>query len=105
MQRIRHCVECPRCRTRYLLSFSPYRNGSYLMPVSGGLPAEWILYCSCSKPQASSRWGWEELKTYEVCSQAYRRRYGSPDEISDIHVARGKHRERSTSDKAPYHSL
>ena len=34
--RIRHCVECPKCHTRYLVGFSPYRNGSYLMPLSGG---------------------------------------------------------------------
>ena len=46
MLRVRHCVECPKCCTRYLPGFSPYRNGSYLMPLSYGLSAEWILYCS-----------------------------------------------------------
>jgi hypothetical protein len=88
MLRVRHCVECPKCRTRYLPGFSPYRNGSYLMPLRDGLSAEWILYCSCSNPHAWSRWGWEELKPYEVCSQAHRRRYGSPDEIWDISLRR-----------------
>jgi len=29
-RRIRHCIECPKCRTRYLVGYSPYRNGSYL---------------------------------------------------------------------------
>lgn len=33
MPRVRYCVECPKCRTRYLPSSSPYRNGSYLIPV------------------------------------------------------------------------
>ena len=88
MLRVRHCVECPKCRTRYLPGFSPYRNGSYLTPVSVGLSAEWILYCSCSNPHASSRGGWEELKAYVVSSQAHRRRYGSPDEIWDIRRGR-----------------
>jgi len=31
--RIRHCVECPKCLTRYLVACSPYRNGSYLVPL------------------------------------------------------------------------
>ena len=68
------CVECPKCRTRYLPGVSPYRNGSYLIPLSDGLSAEWILYCSCTNPHAWSRWSWEELKAYEVCRQAHRRR-------------------------------
>src|SRR5215470_15211358 len=87
MLRTRHCVECPKCHTRYLPGFSPYDNGSYLMPLSPWWPAEWILYCSCTNPYASSRWRWGELKSYEVCSTAHRRRFGSPDEISDVHVA------------------
>ncbi|HEY6333120.1 MAG TPA: hypothetical protein VI756_27605 [Blastocatellia bacterium] len=28
------------------------------------------------------------MKAYEVCSQAHRRRYGSPDEICDIGPSR-----------------
>ena len=28
MPRIRHCAECPKCGTRYLIAGSPYRNGS-----------------------------------------------------------------------------
>src|ERR1700722_13475459 len=29
--RIRHCVKCPKCHTWYLVGFSPYRNGAYLV--------------------------------------------------------------------------
>jgi hypothetical protein len=52
MSRVRHCVECPKCRTRYLPSFS--------------------------------QWGSTDLKPYEICGQAYRRGYGSPDEVWDV---------------------
>jgi hypothetical protein len=39
MVRVRHCVECPKCHTRYLPGFTPYRNGSYLIPLTKGFPA------------------------------------------------------------------
>jgi hypothetical protein len=81
--RLRHCVECPRCWTRYLVSFSPYRNGSYLMPLAEGQD-EWILYCSCGRPPASSRWTSNELRIYAVSNQAYDRGYGPPEEIVPI---------------------
>ena len=84
MSRLRHCVECPKCRTRYLPSFSPYRNGSYLIPLTAHGAAGWLLYCSCRTPPASSQWGWTDLKRYEICGQAYRRGYGSPDEVWDV---------------------
>ena len=84
MSRLRHCVECPKCRTRYLPSFSPYRNGSYLIPLTAHGASGWILYCSCRVPPASSQWGSTDLKRYEICSQAYRRGYGSPDEVWDV---------------------
>jgi hypothetical protein len=35
-------------------------------------------------PPASSQWGSTDLKPYEICGQAYRRGFGSPEEIWDI---------------------
>ena len=85
--RVRHCVECPKCLTRYLVGFSPYTNGSYLRPLSQGLWEEWILYCTCRLPHASSRWNWKELKLCEVSYQAHQSGYGAPDEIVVISQA------------------
>jgi len=79
--RIRHCVECPRCLTRYLVAFSPYRNGSYVVSAVAGFPEGCTLYCSCGSPPFSSRWRWSEVKTYVVSKQAQDRGYGTPDEI------------------------
>lgn len=84
MLRLRHCVECPKCHTRYLPGSSPYPNGSYLIPLTASLSAGWILYCSCSEPHFSSQWVWRELKPYEVSGQAHRRGFGSPEEIWDV---------------------
>lgn len=81
MLRVRHCIECPKCHTRYLPGSSPYRNGSYLMPLNKSSSAGWILYCSCSGSHTSSQWSCSDLKPYEVSIQAYRRGYGSPEEI------------------------
>jgi|SRR5215472_12380797 len=82
--RIRHCVECPRCLTRYLIGFSPYPNGSCLVPVVKGPSEEWTLYCSCGRPPVSSRWSWSELKVYAVSSPAHDRGYGRPEEIVPV---------------------
>jgi hypothetical protein len=82
--RIRHCVECPKCLTRYLVACSPYRNGSYLVPTVAGSREEYTLYCSCGRPPVSSRWRWEKVKTYEVSKIAYDRGYGTPGEILPI---------------------
>ena len=79
--RVRHCIECPKCRTRYLVGFSPYDNGSYLLPLIVGFAEEWTLYCSCGKPHVASRWCWDELNMYAVSHRAHERGYGSPDEI------------------------
>jgi hypothetical protein len=87
MVRVRHCVECPKCHTRYLPGFTPYRNGSYLIPLTKGFPAEWTLYCSCGRPHTSTRWSWREFKSYSVTGQAHRRGYGSPEEILDLKPA------------------
>jgi len=82
--RVRHCVECPKCLTRYLLGSSPYRNGSYLIPLAEGRAEEWTLYCSCGRPAISSRWSWSDLKQYSVPTQAHHRGYGSPKEIVPV---------------------
>jgi hypothetical protein len=81
MQRIRHCVECPKCLTRYLIPCTPYRNGSYLVPTIQGSLEEYALYCSCSRGTGGSRWRWSEAKPCEVSKEAYDRGYGTPDEI------------------------
>ena len=82
--RIRHCIECPKCLTRYLVGFSPYPNGSYLEPVVKGSWKQWTLYCSCRSPHSSSRWSWDELKPYGVSNSAHLRGYGSPQEIVQL---------------------
>lgn len=81
-RRIRYCVECPKCLTRYLIASSPYRNGSYLIPTAPYSPAEYILYCSCGSPAVSSRWRWSELKTYKVSKAAFVRGFGKAEEIA-----------------------
>src|SRR5260370_459721 len=82
--RVRHCVECPKCLTRYLPGFSPYRNGSYLMPLAEGFADEWTLYCACGRPPISSRWSWSDLKLYAVSNQAHDRGYGPPADIVPV---------------------
>src|SRR5260370_2185115 len=82
--RIRHCVECPRCRPRYLVGFSPYENGSCVVPTAAGSWDEWILHCSCGTPSYASRWNGNELKAYVVPSEAHQRGYGPEQEIMRI---------------------
>jgi hypothetical protein len=82
--RVRHCIECPKCSTRYLVGFSPYRNGSYLLPIEPGFAHEWTLYCTCGRPPISSRWRWNELHMYAVSNPARDRGYGPPEEIVRI---------------------
>jgi hypothetical protein len=79
--RFRHCVECPECYTRYLIGFSPYRNGSYLLSFVTDSSEEYKLFCSCRRPPVCSGWNWSELKTYAVSYEAYARGYGRPEEI------------------------
>jgi hypothetical protein len=83
----RHCVECPKCLTRYLPGFSPYRNGSYLMPAEG-FAEEWTLYCACGRPPISSRWSCSDLKLYAVSTQAHVRGYGPPEEVVPVDKSR-----------------
>jgi hypothetical protein len=79
--RLRHCVECPECSTRYLIGFSPYQNGSYLASFVTEASEEYQLFCSCRRPRICSRWGWNDLKTYSVSNGAYVRGYGRPEEV------------------------
>jgi len=79
--RIRHCVECPKCLTRYLVAFSPYANGSYVVSTVAGFSEGYILYCSCGRPPVPSRWRWSEVGTYAVSKPAQERGYGTPEEI------------------------
>jgi len=81
MARIRHCVECPSCRTRYLLSFSPYRNGSRLVAAVPGAWDDYILYCSCSRGTVGGRIPSHEVRRCDVAREAYRRGYGTAKEI------------------------
>lgn len=79
--RVRHCVTCPVCFTRYLIGFSPYANGSYIVSSRVGSFEEYTLYCSCKRWPISSRWRDSELRTCVVSYSAYQRGYGSPAEV------------------------
>lgn len=79
--RLRHCAECPRCGTRYLVGFSPYSNGSCLSGRDRDLPDEWTLYCRCTTPPICSQWRSSDMKMYDVSGEAYERGFGSPNEI------------------------
>jgi hypothetical protein len=81
MLRIRHCVQCPKCLTLYLVSLSPYRNGSYLIRTNG-TAEEYALHCSCSRATAINQF--REAKLCTVSKPAYDRGYGAPDEITPV---------------------
>ena len=80
-RRIRYCVECSKCHLRYLIAFSPYRNGSYLMANVPGASDEYVLYCSCRRPPKCSRWNSSELMRCAVSNDAYKKGYGTAEEI------------------------
>jgi hypothetical protein len=82
--RIRHCVECPNCHILYLVSLSPYRNGSYLMPTMRGSSREYALYCSCRRGSTARVWRWSEVKACEISKAAYDRGYGTREEVVSI---------------------
>src|SRR5277367_6698274 len=82
--RIRRCLECPQCRTRYLIGFSPFANGAYLIPTIAGSWDEYALYCSCGRSRSPSIWKAVEVRPYIVSKAANDRGYGSPDEILPI---------------------
>jgi hypothetical protein len=82
-------VECPKCRTRYLLTFTSYRNGSYLASTLADPSEDFFFYCSCAKPAVCIHGRWSELNTYVVSKAAHERGYGSGEEI--VSVGHGQH--------------
>ena len=82
--RIRHCLQCPKCLTRYLVSASPYGDGSYLVHTTLHAVDEYLLYCACQTPAAVSRFRCGDLHRCEVTKDAHRRGFGSPEEIVAI---------------------
>ena len=85
--RIRHCAECPKCLTRYIVGLSPFRNGSHLVSVIPGGCDEYILYCSCGMPFTATRWHWSEFQACAVSRDAYDCGYGTREEIVTIRVS------------------
>jgi hypothetical protein len=80
--RVRHCIECPKCNTRYLIGSSPYDNGSYVLPLIAGNADDWILYCACQTPRVRLQCHWSEMKMCAVSKSAHGRGYGSSEEMS-----------------------
>lgn len=79
--RIRHCIECPECRTRYVIGLSPYGNGAYLLAQCEGTCERYTLLCSCGEPFSISRLSASVVARYVVPPVAYKRGYGSPEEV------------------------
>src|SRR5215467_8810076 len=84
MNRIRHCVECPNCRLRYVLASSPYRNGSHLVHAVDGSDDRYLLYCSCANPLYLSGWNTGTLSRYVISRAAYLIGYGTSEEIMQL---------------------
>ncbi|MFZ0732773.1 MAG: hypothetical protein WAM79_10660 [Candidatus Sulfotelmatobacter sp.] len=82
--RVRHCVECPKCHTRYLIAFSPYSNGAYLVRTGSSPFDEYTLYCFCQGLRLPSVSKWRRAKACEVSKPAHDRGYGALDEIWPI---------------------
>lgn len=82
MLRVRQCLECPRCRIRYVISRGPYQNGSYIVSAAHGHGDEYILYCSSCG--VGSRWMTTEAFTCEVSKPAYQRGYGTKEEVVSV---------------------
>lgn len=80
MFRVRHCVQCPGCQTWYLIGFSPYGNGAYLVCAGNGAEQEYMLYCFCGT-DLRRRWRWREVKACEITTAVHERGYGSAEEV------------------------
>ena len=78
--RIRSCVECHNCHTRYIIGSSPYASGSYIMAHPLAAPDLLRLYCICGLP-SSHAFKFSELKMYAISGWAEKQGYGSPEEI------------------------
>jgi len=61
--------------------FSPYRNGSYLLPFVHGFREEWTLYLFVWHAGAFESLELDELKLYAVSAAAHHRGFGSSEEI------------------------
>jgi len=79
MSRIRHCLECPSCGLRYLISLAPYQNGSYLVSSVNGSGDDYILFCSPCRH--ASRRHTTQVMLCEVSNAAYRRGFGTADDV------------------------
>jgi hypothetical protein len=86
-RRIRSCVECPKCRTRYLIGSSPYPNGSYIVAHPPAAADLLRLYCACDNSLSAHAFKFSELKMYSVSDWAEGRGYGSPEEIVSVQAA------------------
>lgn len=82
MSRIRHCLECPWCRLRYVISLSPYGNGAYIVAAVNGRAEEYILYCACRR--GGVLWNRRDVLICDVSKGAYERGYGTGDEIFSL---------------------
>lgn len=81
--RIRHCVECPRCHTYYLIASSPYSNGAYIVPTGAG-SEEYTLYCFCEDKQLPHIGKWQLAIACDVSKAAHRQGYGTLHEVWPI---------------------
>jgi hypothetical protein len=60
--RVRSCVECPKCHTRYLIGSSLHHNGSYIVAHPPAAADFLRLYCACSNFSSSYVFKFSELK-------------------------------------------
>jgi len=89
MPRIRHCLECPKCFTRYVISLSPYRNGAHVLSTLNQHGDEYILFCSCGKSSSPTRWKRMEVMLCRVSKEAFERGYGSAADVVRMHEEDG----------------
>jgi hypothetical protein len=87
MVRIRHCLECPTCGLRYVISLNPYRNGSRIITAVSNGQEEYLLYCACRR--GASRWIESDVLLCDVSTVAFDRGYGTPTEIWCPRARRG----------------
>ena len=80
---LRHCVDCPKCLTRYLMTASPYSNGSLLLRTSVESD-EFLLYCTCMQPPVLSRWTWALAIRCAVSKSVYMRGFGTQQEVVQV---------------------
>ena len=88
--RIRSCVECPNCHTRYLIGFSSHSNGSYIVSHPQRAAVMHRLYSTCSNSPSPYAFKFSKLKMYDISDWADRHACGSPEEIVLVRAATGK---------------